>query len=189
MPRARYRSASVCTAARISSSSSRSSAALWNIVFHRLARRAARAWPCHSLRIRHPLMASPHLRVCSWQCHLAFVLCEDLSDRQRDTRPHLPLGGELPLAGRRNPIVLGPSSLGRHAPLSGNEPLLLEPVQQGEERARADLKGAARGLLDAVGDAHAVSWFEGQRLEDEQVQRAFHHFCLTCGHPTSADAC
>jgi hypothetical protein len=30
-----------------------------------------------------------------------------------------------------------------------------------------------------------VTWLEGQRLEDEQVERALHDFRLTSGHPTS----
>ena len=134
---------SVPTVARISSSRSRSSVSLRKSELHRLVSRGSRR------------MAVGHWPSCS--------LGEDLSDRQGDARPELLFGREPPLAGRGHPVVLGAAPLGRGAPFSGDEPLLLEPMQHRKERARADLKRAARGLLDAVGDADAVPRLERQR--------------------------
>src|SRR5215204_604737 len=82
----------------------------------------------------------------------------------------------------RAPIVVGPP------PLTRDEPFLLKALQGGVERALVHIEHAFRDLLDAQADAPAVHRREGERLENEQVERAPERVRLrACGHGSSGE--
>ena len=85
-----------------------------------------------------------------------------------------PGGGEL--------VVLGAPVVLRGSPARGERPGVLEAVQGGEERPGPDVEGVARDLLDAARDAESVELTEGERLEDEQVERALQEVGLGGRH-------
>jgi hypothetical protein len=55
-----------------------------------------------------------------------------------------------------------------------------------EERAGLDEKGAASDLLDAAGDAKAVHFAGGERLEDHHVESTLQEIGLFVAHGAAA---
>src|SRR5438067_721251 len=85
-------------------------------------------------------------------------------------------------AGGAQAIELRGAVVLRESPLRLDEPLPLEAVQGGVERALADDQRRIRGLLDPLDDAIAVAWSPGERLEDQQVEGAAHQADVEIGH-------
>src|SRR5690606_36447247 len=79
---------------------------------------------------------------------------------------------ELSPARGGEPVVLRAALVLGLAFTRGEEAALLEAVQGGEQRARADPVGAFRDLLDPARDAEPVERLQAQRLEDQEVQRS-----------------
>src|SRR5688500_8687524 len=73
-------------------------------------------------------------------------------------------GGDLVVAGA--PVVVG------RPPRARDEAVLLQPLERRVEGALVHLEHAVGDLLDALADPPAVQRGEGERLEDEEVERA-----------------
>src|SRR4029079_8709049 len=58
------------------------------------------------------------------------------------------------------------------APLRGDEPLRLEAVERGGQRALRDVDRFAGDLVDAEQDAVAMERLQRDGLQDQQVERA-----------------
>ena len=97
---------------------------------------------------------------------------EDLEHRVRVGRELRRLGLELPAAGGGELVVLGFAVVLGEPPLGLDPPALLEPVEGDVERPVLDGDGPVARVLDPPGDGVAVARSPGQRLEDEDVERA-----------------
>src|SRR5262249_48793915 len=64
-------------------------------------------------------------------------------------------GGEVPPAGGREPVVLRPLLVVRRLPLGAHEPLFLEAVERGIQRARFHTEGVVGRRADRLADAVA----------------------------------
>src|SRR5688572_2688432 len=95
-----------------------------------------------------------------------------VTDRKCDAVPLRGLVAEPPPAGLGQRVKLGASIVFRRLPGRGQRAGFLEPVQGGEERSRLNAEGAAGDLLDAARRAEAVQLAGGERLQDEQIERA-----------------
>src|SRR4051812_23675894 len=93
-------------------------------------------------------------------------------DRGREPLPRCGFLFELLTPGASQRVVLRAALLLGDAPLRADPPLMLEPLQrriQGPLLHQQDVVGE---LPDARGDRPPVHRLEGQRLENEQIQRA-----------------
>ena len=61
-------------------------------------------------------------------------------------------------------------------PTGGDQPLQLQALQGGVERARFHLDGFACNLADGLRDTVTVQRPEGQRAQDQHVERALEKF-------------
>src|SRR5512138_1821851 len=100
----------------------------------------------------------------------------DLGSQQTRNRggAPVPVGGfdvELTAAGARQSVELRTAGVFGAAPFGVEPAGALEALQRDEERAWVDLEDAARGLLDAAGDAEAMHRLEAERLQNQQVER------------------
>src|SRR6185437_8004412 len=86
--------------------------------------------------------------------------------------PAVRLGADRAPARRGEPVVLGPAVVLARPPFALDPALLLEPLQRRIERTLIDVEHAARHLLNARADPPAVHRLEGERLQDEEVERA-----------------
>jgi hypothetical protein len=87
-----------------------------------------------------------------------------------DAGPLLLFRGEAALSRGRDPVVAGAPVVVGRLPLRVDEPVPLQALERGIERAQGDLEDAGGGLLDPPGDAVAVVGDEVERLQDQQVQ-------------------
>lgn len=82
-----------------------------------------------------------------------------------------------PLPARRGETVDAGAAIPLgNLPTGGYQPLQLQALQRGVERARFHLNGGVRGLADGLGDAVTVQRLEGQGAEDQHVERALEKF-------------
>src|SRR5689334_24601649 len=88
-------------------------------------------------------------------CHLA-LLGQDLGHRGEDSLPISPLLHQLGAAVRRDGVDLDAASGFEFAPIALNPALFGEAVKGRKERAGTNDKGAARDLLNTVGDGDTV---------------------------------
>jgi hypothetical protein len=95
-----------------------------------------------------------------------------LRDRGGEPFPQRGFLLELFLPGLCKGVVLRAAVLLGHAPLRLDPPLIFEALQRRVERPLLDQQDVARQLTDTARDRPAVQRFEGQRLEDQQVERA-----------------
>ena len=83
------------------------------------------------------------------------------------------LVAELTTAGRGDGVVPG-APPGRRLPPPGRDPAtFLEALEGRVERSLLDREHRIRQELDLLGDRIAVERLDGQRLQDEHVERAF----------------
>jgi hypothetical protein len=93
----------------------------------------------------------------------------------------VPAVGFLPHVGAAlpgQPVELRVPPGVRELPLGGQQPLVLEPVQRGVERALRDLDDVAGNLLEALGDRVAVERPQRDDLEDKEIERALREIGL-----------
>src|SRR5688572_3335849 len=93
-------------------------------------------------------------------------------EARREPPPVLKLGAEGSASGDRQPIVPGTTVVVGRVPIAGHETVLLEPLQGGVERPLVHLQHAFGDLLHPLADPPAVHGLEGERLQDQQVERA-----------------
>ncbi len=135
------------------------------------------------LRISSSSSSSP-----GFMLSLAARRVHDASDRVHELRPPVLLARQLSLAGRRQPVVLGPLVRLADVPLGLEPSALLEAVERGVERTGFDLEQAVGLRADRLADAVAVLRAPLQGPEDEHVEgaleelqarfvRAFGHRC------------
>src|SRR5262245_55901951 len=129
---------------RTSSSRSRSTRSPWASVRHMLT----------TLRSRDTLLLG----------------LQHLCDGKDDAGPLIELACQLTAAFGGELIRFHAPPFGREGPLALNETLLLEAMEGRKERSRLDLKCAGRDLLDALGDADAVTRLELKRTKNQKVQ-------------------
>src|SRR5687767_3843848 len=85
-------------------------------------------------------------------------------DRARHPAPLRQLVAEVFAAGARQRVITGAPVVGGDAPFRGNQPLALEAVERGIERALSGLQYAFGPLLDAFGDPPAVHRLQLERF-------------------------
>ena len=83
---------------------------------------------------------------------------QDAGDGVREPLPAARLFDQLLAAGLGQLVELRLAVVVGVAPLRGDQPLLLEPVQRRVERALVDLQDVARDLLDAAARCPSRAW-------------------------------
>src|SRR5262249_10738472 len=96
---------------------------------------------------------------------------EHLAHREHDALPLLGLALQLPAPRGLEAVRLDAVAVLRLAPRADDGAVLLEAVEGGKEGAGLDHEGAARDLLDALGDREAVSRLERERSQDQEIER------------------
>jgi len=110
------------------------------------------------------------------------LACSATRCRLDELLPRRETGLELPASRGGELVELRVTVVFGEAPL-GLDPLLaFEAVQGGVERALANEEHGSRRLLDPVGYTVAVPRSPGQRLEDQQLQRAAHESYIDVAH-------
>src|SRR5215468_8509344 len=112
---------------------------------------------------------------------------QDLLDGGREPPPVLGLFSQLFAPGSGQFVILRLPVVFRHAPLGVDPPPLFQPQQRRIERPLVDDERPAGNLLNALGDAPAVHRLEGERLENEQVQRPLQKVRFRFGHDIPPD--
>src|SRR5690348_12218543 len=92
--------------------------------------------------------------------------------RGRVPRPVCFFDTQLRSTGRGELVIARAAARVRDAPRRAHPPSTSEAVQRRVECAFADAQHIAGGLLDPSGDVVAVARSPGERLEDEDVERA-----------------
>src|SRR5206468_5866763 len=99
---------------------------------------------------------------------------EHAGDGGRLTLPFLGGPGERPAASRRERVVFRAPAVLSRSPLSGDFAIPLETPERGEERTGVDTQSPAADLLQPYTNAVAMHRLEGERPEDQHVERALH---------------
>src|SRR6266850_7012617 len=97
---------------------------------------------------------------------------QDCSDHLRHAIPLFSFSLESAFTRGREPVIFRPAFIFRLAPFTGDPPLVFETIQGGVQRALLNFQAIFRNLLNAQQDAVAVQRAQGNRLEDEHVERA-----------------
>jgi hypothetical protein len=90
--------------------------------------------------------------------------------------PPLDVASELLASGGRRPVALDAAPFRGLTLLAGNPAALLEAIERGIKRSLIHDEHIARHVADALRDRPSVEGPEGERLQDEQVQRALEYF-------------
>src|SRR5262249_35168563 len=97
---------------------------------------------------------------------------EQQGDRSRECPPCPRLLVELLPAGARQRVELGAAIVLGRAPLRLDPAAPLQPVERRIQRSLLDAKRILRDLLNPIGDRPAVLRLEGERFENQEVERA-----------------
>src|SRR5678816_56399 len=97
---------------------------------------------------------------------------QELFDRDDESPPALGFGAECFAAEGGQAVVLGAAVVVREAPFAVDPLLLLEALEGRIQRPLVDLEHAVGRLLDTLGDPPAMHRREGERPQNEQVDRA-----------------
>src|SRR5262252_6540899 len=92
--------------------------------------------------------------------------------RRRQPLPRAQLAFELPAPFARERVEFGVAAEIRRLPLGFDPALMLEAMERGIERPLSDRERVVREELDSLRDAPPVERLPGNRLEDQQIQRA-----------------
>jgi hypothetical protein len=87
-----------------------------------------------------------------------------------------PLGLELPLPLAGELVVAGSAVVVGRAPLGADPAPAQHPLERRVERALVDLEDVAGDLAEPERDPPAVHGLEGERLEDEHLERSLEEF-------------
>src|SRR5690606_31860740 len=96
----------------------------------------------------------------------------DSRDGLRQPIPVRTLAGEPLSASARQRVELGPPVVLRGAPFGRNPAVVLELVQRGIERSVAYLQHLVGDLPQALANCPAMERFEGEDLQQQQVEGA-----------------
>ena len=117
----------------------------------------------------------------------ALCLFQHQVDRARDAAPLRKLIGEMSAAFACQRVVARSTIVFCHAPLRFDEALPLEPIECWIQRPLSELQDLFGPLLDPLGDAPPVHWFELQGLEHQHVERPLQDVGLLFGHGVPFD--
>ena len=97
-------------------------------------------------------------------------------------------GSQLLAAGGGKGVETGPAVVFRCTPLRTHPAIEQEPLQRRIERAFAHIQDVFGSLFQHLRDAVSVHFATGERLEDQEVQRAGEEFeCLLFSHRLSME--